>query len=228
MKLVALLAVLVGMSARAEQAYQKIEQRVTVYVQNDAGVPAEVLSMGKSLAARMFASAGVRIDWRWGEQAGSQLLQEGAISVRLTTNHELRHSRRPGYVPEKFNPNSGAFAFPNEGIHIIVLYDQLAWSEKRPGFAPVLLAHVMVHEITHMLQGICRHSTAGIMKAHWTLDDFYDMQTKTLSFAPEDIELIHLGMNQRHAPAGKTAAPLAQRTVREDSAGPPILRVHVK
>jgi hypothetical protein len=197
------MAALVGMSARAEQADQKVEQRVTVYVRNDAGVPAEVLSMGKSLAARMFAIAGVRIDWRWGEQAGSQLLQEGAISVRLTTNHELRHSRRPGYVPEKFNPNSGAFALPNEGIHIFVLYDRLAWSEESPGFAPVLLAHVFVHEITHILEGIARHSEIGIMKAYWTSGDYYDMQTKALPFASEDVQLIHRGLAQRQARAGK-------------------------
>jgi hypothetical protein len=219
------MAALVGMSARAKQADQKVGQKVTVYLQNDAGVRAEVLSRGKTLAARMFASVGVRIDWRWGEQAEYQLLKEGAIAVRVTTNFELRHGRRQSYAPEKFNPNSGAFALPNEGIHIVVLYDRLAWSEERPGFAPVLLAHVLVHEITHMLQGICRHSRAGIMKANWTLDDYYDMQAKTLPFAPEDVELIHLGMNQRHAHAGKTAAPLlSQRPIQEDSAGPPILQ----
>jgi hypothetical protein len=66
------------------------------------------------------------------------------------------------------------------------------------------------------------------MKANWTLDDYYDMQARTLPFASEDVELIHNGMNQRHARAGKTAAPLAQRTVRDNSAGPLILRVHVK
>jgi hypothetical protein len=201
------MAALVGMNARAKKEEPKVEQIVTVYLQNDAGVRDEVLSRGKALAARMFASVGVRIDWRWGEQPESQLLQEGAIAVRVTTNFELRHGRRQGYSPEKFDPNSGAFALPNEGIHIVVLYDRLAWSEERPGFAPVLLAHVLVHEIIHMLQGICRHSIAGIMKANWTSDDYYDMQKKTLPFASEDVELIHNGMNWRHTHAGKTAVP---------------------
>lgn len=201
----------IGMSARAEQAGQKVEQKVTVYVENDAGVRAEVLSRGKALGARMFARVGVKIDWRWGEQAESQLLQERAIAVRVTNSFDVRHGLRRSYTPEELKPNSGAFAFPNEGIHIIVLYDRLAWSEERPGFAPVLLAHVLVHEITHMLQGICRHSTAGIMKANWTLHDYYDMQAKTLSFASEDVELIHNGLNQRHARAGKTAAPALGR-----------------
>jgi hypothetical protein len=150
----------------------------------------------------MFAGVGVRIDWRRGQQAESQLLEEGAIAVRVTTSFDVRHTLKQGYA-EELKPNSGAFAFPNEGIHITVLYDRLAWSEKMPGFAHVLLAHVLVHEITHMLQGICRHSTAGIMKANWTLDDYYDMQAKTIPFASEDVELIQKGMNQRHAGAGK-------------------------
>jgi hypothetical protein len=196
----------VGMSARAEQADQKVEQEVNVYLQNDASVPSPVLSQARALAAKMFADVGVRIDWRRGQQAESQLLEEGAITVHVTTSFDVRHGLRRGYAPEELKPNSGAFAFPNEGIHITVLYDRLAWSEKRPGFAHVLLAHVLVHEITHMLQGICRHSTAGIMKANWTLDDYYDMQAKTIPFASEDVELIHNGMNQRYARAEKTGA----------------------
>jgi hypothetical protein len=199
----------VGMSARAEQADQKVEQEVNVYLQNDASVPSPVLSQARALAAKMFADVGVRIDWRRGQQAESQLLEEGAITVHVTTSFDVRHGLRRGYAPEELKPNSGAFAFPNEGIHITVLYDRLAWSEKMPGFAHVLLAHVLVHEITHMLQGICRHSTAGIMKANWTLDDYYDMQAKTIPFASEDVELIQKGMNQRHARGGKTTGTLA-------------------
>jgi len=45
----------------------------------------------------------------------------------------------------------------------------------------------------------------GIMKANWTLHDYYDMQAKTLPFASEDVELIHNGMNHRYDRAGKTA-----------------------
>jgi hypothetical protein len=59
---------------------------------------------------------------------------------------------------------------------------------------PILLAHVLVHEITHVLQCVDRHSDTGVMKARWTTDDYYDMRWKPLEFTSEDIELIHLGM----------------------------------
>ena len=57
-----------------------------------------------------------------------------------------------------------------------------------------LLAHVLVHEITHILQGITRHSETGIMKAHWTPEDYEEMQLRPLSFTRKDIELIQIGL----------------------------------
>lgn len=53
-----------------------------------------------------------------------------------------------------------------------------------------LLAHVLVHEITHVLQGVSRHSETGVMKALWTADDCMAMGSKRLEFAPVDVSLI--------------------------------------
>ena len=57
-----------------------------------------------------------------------------------------------------------------------------------------MLAHVLAHEITHILQGIKRHSKTGVMKAKWSYEDIRKMTWKPLPFAEEDIRLIHLGM----------------------------------
>jgi len=179
---------------RAERHEGKIEEKVTVYLENDANIPAPLLSRSRTLANEMFAHVGVRINWRPGQRAESQLLREGAIAVRLTLD-----------TPDEFKTSVGAFATPSEGVHITVLYEHLAWSLAKPGLAPALLAHVLVHEITHILEGVARHSATGIMKANWTSADYYDMQTKTLPFASEDVELIHRGLAQRSQRAGKVA-----------------------
>ena len=148
-----------------------------MYLVNDASVPSPVLSRARTLASEMFAGVGVRIQWRAGQRAESQLLQEEAIAVRLTLN-----------TPDEFKTSVGAYTTPGEGVHITVLYKHLAWSLAKPGLAPALLAHVLVHEITHVLERIARHSETGIMKANWTSDDYYDMQTKMLPFASEDVD----------------------------------------
>jgi hypothetical protein len=184
----------VGMNTQVAWAERTAEQKVTVYLVNDANVPSPVLSRARTLAAEMFAGVGARIEWRAGQRSASQLLREGAIAVRLTLD-----------TPAEFKTSVGAFATPSEGVHITVLYEHLAWSMAKPGLAPSLLAHVLVHEITHILEGIARHSTTGIMKPNWTSADYYEMQTKTLPFDSEDVELIHRGLAQRHALAGKVA-----------------------
>jgi hypothetical protein len=82
-----------------------------------------------------------------------------------------------------------------EGVHIRIFVDHVAENAHR--LAPLgtfLLAHVMVHEITHMLQGVNRHSQEGIMKATWTQAEIQRMVVSPLSFAPEDIRLIHVGL----------------------------------
>jgi len=111
------------MSAQAREPKRTIEEKVTVYFENDAGVPAELVSRARGRAAEMFADVGVRIDWRWGQPADSQLLREGAITVRLTLD-----------TPEEFKPSVGAFAGPYEGVHITVLYKHLVWSLAKPGW----------------------------------------------------------------------------------------------
>jgi hypothetical protein len=131
---------------------------------------------------------GVRLDWRAGQRADSQLLRGRAIAVRLVPD-----------TPDQFKASVGAFAVPTNGGHVTVLWAHMAWSLAKPGLAPALLAHVMVHEITHILQGIARHSADGIMKAYWTHSHYFDMQTKGLPFASEDVELIHRGLAQRYA-----------------------------
>ena len=72
----------------------------------------------------------------------------------------------------------------------------------------MVLAHVMAHEITHVLEGIGRHSQTGVMRAHWRGGDYREMRSKPLPFAPEDVCLIHEGLASRLSAAG---APEASR-----------------
>jgi hypothetical protein len=67
-----------------------------------------------------------------------------------------------------------------------------------------VLGHVIAHEIGHILQGVARHSTDGLMKPHWSLKDYWQMKKPYLFFAAEDVELMQLQM-QRAAADGVTA-----------------------
>ena len=93
-------------------------------------------------------------------------------------------------TPERFYPDVLAAAQPFEGVHILILNDRLTQFSPSPTEAAKLLAHVMAHEITHMLQSVDRHSASGIMRAHWTHEDYVAMQHGAPRFDPFDIELI--------------------------------------
>jgi hypothetical protein len=169
------MAAVVGMSAQAKQAGEGTGQRVDVYVYNDSG-PLRALPMAERLAAEMFLSAGVRIEWHYGGQ-----LPAGAIAITLASQS-----------PASLTPGTMAFALPYERVHVTVFLDRVLHAN---GFVPppVLLAHVLVHEITHILQGIDRHSESGLMKPCWTVEDYEAMTQKPLPFAADDVDLIHRG-----------------------------------
>ena len=176
MKIAAMVAMAaVGLNARAEQ-------RITVYVDNDAA-PSLVLQLAEVRAAAMFLTSEVRIEWR-GHAPDRGPLPSGAIAVSLAPES-----------PTGFLPSALAFTRPYEGIHITVFWDRI---QQTPRSAPaaVVLAHVLVHEITHVLQGIDRHSETGVMKAQWTNGDYAAMAWKPLPFAPEDIRLMHAGREE--------------------------------
>ena len=92
-----------------------------------------------------------------------------------------------------------AYAMPyREGgarIHVFVGRVAAMVPANRMG---TLLGHVLVHEITHVLQGVSRHSAQGVMKAHWDTPDFRAMEVHPLPFDDLDVLLIHAGAKRSH------------------------------
>jgi hypothetical protein len=183
------LAVTMGIGARADQ--------VTVYVQGSDVVPPRIFIRAQSLANGIFRSAGVKIDWRC-IQPPFQARPKEAIVVEITTE-----------TPPQLEPGALAFARPYEGVHINIFYDRA--QQVNPGsLTEYVLAHVLVHEITHILQGTARHSETGVMKAHWDHDDYMEMRAKGLPFTEADVQLIRAGLAER----AKTSALIASAATR--------------
>jgi len=170
---------------------QRAKLSLTVYVQASIGdsrlVP--ILMRARTVASGMFATAGVQINWRTGQPKAYET--ERPILIDITSN-----------TPETFHRGALAYSHPFEGAHIRVFYDRVE-NPYRPVTTAMLLAHVMVHEITHVLEGIDRHSEEGVMKAQWTADDLVRMVYKPLPFDSADVLLIREGVANRGRPARK-------------------------
>jgi hypothetical protein len=172
-----MLGALAGRGAQAGEMEQSAKQTVTVCMQMEAEME---LHLAQAIATKVFAGIGVRLDWRGDQQS----CEPGAILISLA-----------GGTRKNFHTGALAFSSPHEG-NIQVFYDRV-----RKGFEarrmPYVLAHVLVHEIAHILQGVSRHSDSGIMKAEWNEKDFNRMAWSQLAFTEEDERLIHLGLAAR-------------------------------
>jgi hypothetical protein len=130
----------------------------------------------------MFASAGVSLDWHDSMRACHGV--ESAIVIDLAAT-----------APRGASPMALAQANITDDVHIVVFLDRISGIDLR--LHSVILAHVLVHEITHIVQDVPRHSETGVMKAQWTREDYKEMRYRALPFTTEDIELIRAGLAAR-------------------------------
>jgi len=182
---------------------QNSKRSVPIYIDLRGNVTLVTLSQAQMLASVMFAKAGVYLKWCMGLPKSHDM--ERAITVEITS-----------IIPRTFHPGALAYAEPYaeqfKGVQIRVFFDRI----ENPGtskLVPYLLSHVLVHEITHILESSDFHSGEGVMKAHWTADDIYQMSYRPLHFDRFDVELIRRGLANRDR--ASISAHLGNRGVAE-------------
>ena len=168
--------------ARAGTAEIPEARTVTVCVDPDNELLTARASEG--IASQIFAEIGVTIQWYRLRQCPSK----SAILVSFSTQTPA----------EQLPPLALANAFPYEGAHIVVFFDRVK-DRVEPALVIQLLAYVMVHEITHMLQEVNSHSETGIMKARWDSDDYFKMGRRSLRFTGSDIAKVYAGLRVRQS-----------------------------
>lgn len=177
-----MIAALSGVTAQAA------EHKVTVCMESPEVGLTESSASARALASTMFARIGVTVKWRLG--------------LRGCPPKSILIAWDDGTPPTLY-PGALAWAQPYEGTQIRVFHDRITRNHG-PAHVPIVMAHVLVHEITHLLQGISRHSRQGVMKSKWEQTDFTQMVWEPLTFTEEDVALIHQGL------AGRAAGALAE------------------
>jgi hypothetical protein len=160
--------------------------RVVIRTHADPTTPQSVLGRAELIATSIFGGIGVPVVWSSGSKHA--LSVEGELSIEMRLNTRLPGGSHPGAL---------AYAVPygtsETGIHVFI--DRVLKGVPA-GEAGDLLRYVMAHEITHVLQGVARHSAEGIMKAHWDEHDRREMAFRRLPFAAIDTELIRAGLGR--------------------------------
>jgi len=184
--------ILTGICPPSRAAVQA-SQPGAVTVCMDRAAPISAIQ-AQEIAGRVFARIGVALDWR----RACRNCPAEAIVVAVTTN-----------TPNGLLPGALAYSLPYEGTHIGVFFDRVhERALHQIDLERDLLAHVLVHEITHILKGTDGHSDSGVMKARWDQKDYDRMRGDRLAFTPADVTLIRIGMAARaaHAPPATVAA----------------------
>jgi hypothetical protein len=185
MKTSAMITMAAMLAGSAWAAGKSDTQRLAVCIEDGkhAGV-----ADAEAKASSLFLSAGVKLDWHSDLRDCKGRPDAMVVSFRAIT-------------PKAFHPGALAYAFPYEGVHIEVFYDRVAQADS--ALLPSLMANVIVHEITHILQGIDRHSPSGVMKAIWNSSDYTLMKRGLLRFTAMDVEMIRDGFAARTAGGAK-------------------------
>jgi hypothetical protein len=176
------IAAAAAMNSWAEQPGPEAERSAMVCL--ETGSDGLVRTTAQPEVSRIFAEIGIGIDWRRNKQDCAT--SDGIV---VTLSYES---------PANKYPNAWAYALPYEGTHIVVFYDRVQKTIADTG-ARNLLAYVLVHELTHILQGVSRHSETGIMKAAWDRSDYFDMGRRALHFTPTDVMVLYASLDGRRA-----------------------------
>jgi len=178
----AVLSVLGIMGTRAAELptqEQAVSRSITVCLSYNLEPKVEVSALG--IASKMFAEIGIQLNGHSGQQYCKNTA-ERTIVVNLSSQ-----------TPPTRNPGALAYALPFEGQHIEIFYDRIVRLGLSPSLTARLLAYVLVHEITHLLQRLDHHSSDGIMKPRWKTEEYLDKRSH-VTFTEDDVDLIYRGM----------------------------------
>jgi hypothetical protein len=128
----------------------------------------------------MFATAGVQLQWCGSRKNCSSWERRIIVTIK---QHAPRHLPATALA--------AAQAFEGQNLQ---LYLSRIRATTNSSQLPRVLAHVLVHEITHLLQRCDHHAASGVMKAQWNDADYAEMNVSTLPFTPADLHLIRTGL----------------------------------
>jgi hypothetical protein len=189
-----------GLAVRAEPVPSGSPIEMVVQVYNDAGVEQGTLLRGQREAERIFQKAGIAVRWiacpvldpaKGGDQVCNEAADPLLFSVWI-----VRHG-----MTGVGSDLALGFALPFSGRanHATVVYSKVAELQKQNAElldSSDLLAHVIAHELAHLLFRSSQHSS-GIMQAGWRWSDIRRMGQKQLSFDGQQVRMLHDGLKSR-------------------------------
>jgi hypothetical protein len=172
MKWAMAMAVMITVARVADAAEPGQLRAIRLQMDNDADVPAAILKSSQDEVARIFADAGLEMEWTETEPRFTVQIVTSVLGFARASSPVMGVAlRTPGGATAQifFNQVQG-FARTS---HVVV---------------STLLAHVIAHEIGHLLLPRMPHSATGLMKADWDRALVRELTAGSLTFTDAQIK----------------------------------------
>ena len=177
-------AVLLGVGGAAGE---EIPARITVLVNDSAGVPVKILRQAEQEAGRIFRPAGVEVSWRnCGEQS---VMEEGVCREIPGSNRFVLHIVPTGKTASDLVFGVAFLGEDGRGQYCNVFFDRIRDGHRDLGTSTAqLLGTVAAHELGHLLLGSHAHARWGIMEPVWKEEAIRQTGMGTFLFTAEQGE----------------------------------------
>ena len=156
--------------------------RVVVRIYNYAEVQADVLGRAQVEAARIFRQAGVEVEWNEIDLSGPPGKAPAASTDEPVFNLKLLSESMAARIPRPARMFGIALH-----IDVFLFVHRVRDLARDSGFPlPLVLGHIMAHELGHLLLGENSHSSAGLMSETLRPTEFELATRGRLLFAPEE------------------------------------------
>jgi hypothetical protein len=172
MKWALIAAVLIAVARVADAAEPGQLPGIRLQMNDDANVPAAILKKSQDEVARIFATAGVGVEW-----TGTAPI----ITVRIVRSALAYAGRDSSVMGVALRRPTGATAQ-------IFLKQVQDFARTYDGDVSILLAHVIAHEIGHLLLPRMPHSSTGLMKGDWDRTLVREAAAGSLTFTDAQIQ----------------------------------------
>ena len=170
--------------------------KISVRVDNRTGISAKKLRFAESEAAKIYAKAGVDVEWHDCPVMARAESADSTCAAPLTPS-DLRLRIVDSVKLKGVHATSEASGYAIGDLALV----QLQYLQKLPTaseyFRDMILGRVIAHEIGHALLGP-EHSSQGIMQASWG-DEQLLRAASELVFTPDQEKALRMAVTARHA-----------------------------
>ncbi len=147
-------------------------QGVAISVFNDSGISSEILKQAEKVSSQVFEESGIHVDWLNCSPADEP--PGGEVACRQVAFPQHLHLRivRRSLSLKGSTLGISYLSYAGTGCQADIFYEGIEKLSYETFVDPaIILGHVAAHEIGHLLLGSNSHSTGGIMRAHWNMEE---------------------------------------------------------